>query len=102
VITVPAGQSSTSVATVTLPKAFGTDVNRLAIACPTAKFVAGTCPASSRIGSAEATTPLLPVPAHQPGHARAATGERAAERVADAHRARDAAAARLDRLRRRD
>jgi hypothetical protein len=61
VISVPAGQSSTAVAVVTLPKAFATNVTRLAKACQPAAFAAGTCPASSRIGSAEATTPLLPV-----------------------------------------
>jgi hypothetical protein len=51
---------------VTLPKAFATDVRRLAIACRPEAFTAGTCPASSRIGSAEATTPLLPVPLTSP------------------------------------
>jgi hypothetical protein len=59
VITVPPGQSSTAVAAVTLPKAFATAVERLAIACRPDAYTAGTCPASSRIGSAEATTPLL-------------------------------------------
>jgi hypothetical protein len=66
VISVPAGQSSTSVAAVTLPKAFATDVKRLSIACPTAAFVAGTCSAKSHIGTAVATTPLLPVPLTSP------------------------------------
>jgi hypothetical protein len=66
VISVPAGQSSTAVAAVTLPKAFATDVKRLSIACQPAAFTAGTCPATSRIGSAVATTPLLPVPLTSP------------------------------------
>ena len=61
VITVPAGQSSTAVAAVTLPKAIVTDIKRLAKACKPEAFAAGACPASSRIGSAVATTPLLPV-----------------------------------------
>jgi hypothetical protein len=59
VITVPPGQSSTATAAVTLPKAFVADVKRLRIACQPAAFAAGTCPASARIGSAVATTPLL-------------------------------------------
>jgi hypothetical protein len=66
VISVPAGQSSTAVAAVTLPKAFATDVKRLRIACRPAAFTAGTCPASARIGSAVATTPLLPSPLTSP------------------------------------
>ena len=66
VISVPAGQSSTAVAVVTLPKAFATNTTRLAKACQPAAFAAGACPASSRIGSAVATTPLLGVPLTSP------------------------------------
>ncbi len=66
VITVPAGQSSTAVATVTLPKAIVTDITRLGRACKPEAFAAGACPASSHIGSAVATTPLLPVPLTSP------------------------------------
>ena len=66
VITVPAGQSSTAVATVTLPKAIDTDIKRLGRACKPEPFAAGTCPASSHIGSAVATTPLLGVPLTSP------------------------------------
>jgi hypothetical protein len=63
VITVPAGQSSTAVADVTLPSAIGIDLKRLSRAC--APGVAN-CPASSRIGSAVATTPLLEAPLSSP------------------------------------
>ena len=59
VITVPAGQSSTAVAEVSLPPALGLDLNKLAKACAPAQFQAGACPPSARIGSATATTPLL-------------------------------------------
>jgi hypothetical protein len=59
VITVPDGQSSTATAEVTLPGAIGVDLRRLAKACAPAAFAAGGCPATSRIGSATATTPLL-------------------------------------------
>jgi hypothetical protein len=59
VITVPPGQSSTAVAAVTLPRAIGVDVRRLAKACAPAAFASAACPPSSRIGTATATTPLL-------------------------------------------
>jgi hypothetical protein len=59
-ITVPAGHAATAVASVGLPRAFALDLRGLAKACSAAAFGAGACPASSRIGSATATTPLLP------------------------------------------
>jgi hypothetical protein len=59
VITVPDGQASSAIAEVVLPHAIGIDLRRLAKACPPAAFAAGTCPTSSKIGSAVATTPLL-------------------------------------------
>ena len=60
VITVPAGHAATAVASVGLPRAFGIDLRGLGKACPAAAFAAAACPASARIGSATATTPLLP------------------------------------------
>jgi len=57
VITVPAGQSSTASAEVALPKSLSVDLTRLAKACGPG---VNPCPASARIGSATATTPLLP------------------------------------------
>ena len=60
VITVPAGHAATAVANVGLPRAFGIDLRGLGKACPAAAFAAAACPASARIGSATATTPLLP------------------------------------------
>jgi len=66
VITVPAGQASTAVANVGLPPPLATDLSRLSKACAPDAFAAGACPASSRIGSAVATTPLLPTPLASP------------------------------------
>jgi hypothetical protein len=86
VITVPAGQSSTASAEVALPRAIGVDLQKLASACAPAAFAATACPASARIGSAKATTPLLdapltspvtlavPAPGELPGLALALTG----------------------------
>ncbi|HEX6025622.1 MAG TPA: hypothetical protein VFZ00_26755 [Solirubrobacter sp.] len=63
VITVPAGQSSTATAEVSLPRAIGVDLKRLNRAClPDVAM----CPAASRIGSAVATTPLLDAPLTSP------------------------------------
>jgi hypothetical protein len=59
VITVPDGQSSTAIAKVDLPNAIGIDLMQLSKACPAAAYAAGTCPASSQIGTASASTPLL-------------------------------------------
>jgi hypothetical protein len=59
-VIVPAGQAATSVANVGLPPALGIDLRRLAKACAPTAFAAGSCPASARIGTATATTPLLP------------------------------------------
>ncbi|WP_028062592.1 hypothetical protein [Solirubrobacter soli] len=59
-VLVPAGQAATSVANVGLPPALGIDLKRLAKACSPTAFAAGSCPATARIGSATATTPLLP------------------------------------------
>jgi hypothetical protein len=66
VITVPAGQASTAVAKVDLPKAIAIDLRQLAKACPADRYAAGTCPASSVIGTATAATPLLPTPLSGP------------------------------------
>lgn len=59
-VIVPAGQAATSVANVGLPPALGIDLRRLAKACAPTAFAAGACPATARIGTATATTPLLP------------------------------------------
>jgi hypothetical protein len=60
VITVPEGQSSTAVADVALPQMLGLDLKKLSKACGAPQFQAGACPSSARIGTATATTPLLP------------------------------------------
>jgi hypothetical protein len=59
-VSVPAGQAATAVADVGLPRAIGVDLRRLSKACALAAYSAGACPASSRIGTATATSPLLP------------------------------------------
>ena len=59
-VLVPEGQAATAVANVGLPAAIGIDLKRLAKACSQAAFSANACPATSRIGSATATSPLLP------------------------------------------
>jgi hypothetical protein len=66
VVTVPDGQAATAVAKVDLPNAIGIDLMQLAKACPEAAYAAGTCPASSQIGTASASTPLLPAPLSGP------------------------------------
>jgi hypothetical protein len=66
VVTVPAGQAATARAEVALPPAVGLSVSKLARACQTAQYVAGQCPATARIGSAVATTPLLADPLKSP------------------------------------
>lgn len=59
VITVPAGQSSTAIAEVSLPPALGLDINKLAKSCAPAQYQGGACPPSAKIGSAVAATALL-------------------------------------------
>jgi hypothetical protein len=58
-ITVPAGQAATAMADVALPTAIGLDLRKLSRACSPGDFAANRCRATSRIGSATATTPLL-------------------------------------------
>jgi hypothetical protein len=59
-VTVPEGQAATAVANVGLPRAIGVDLRRLSKACGLAAFTANACAPSSRIGTATATSPLLP------------------------------------------
>lgn len=63
IITVPAGNAATAIADVTLPAILTLDLKRLAIACG---FGVSPCPASSQIGTAVATTPLLATPLTSP------------------------------------
>jgi hypothetical protein len=65
-VTVPAGNAATAVANVGLPPVLGTDLKRLAKACAPAVFAASACPATTRAGTATATTPLLPTPLTSP------------------------------------
>jgi hypothetical protein len=66
VVTVPAGQAATARAEVALPQAVGLSIARLRVACQPPAYAAGQCPATSRIGSAVATTPLLADPLTSP------------------------------------
>ena len=75
VITVPPGHAATSRAVVTLPaKELGLDLTAFSAVCTVAQRAASACPPETRVGSAVARTPLLPVPlagsvyvAEQPG-----------------------------------
>ena len=62
VITVPPGQAATRTVSVTLPPVVGVDLARLESRCTLAQAAAGACPPAARVGSAKATTSLLPVP----------------------------------------
>lgn len=53
------GEANTSSVAVTLPAGVAADPSRLRRACPLAQYEAGTCPATSVIGTATAVTPLL-------------------------------------------
>jgi hypothetical protein len=58
------GEAGLRRATVQLPDGIGGEFAKLApsLLCPVPNFEAGTCPASSRLGSAVATSPLLSQP----------------------------------------
>jgi hypothetical protein len=66
VISIPPGQSSTQRATVRLPGRTGLDLAAITGVCTSAQAAADACPASSRIGTVSAQTPLLPVPLSGP------------------------------------
>ena len=56
------GDAALDTARVTLPHALGPNPAALSRVCPAASFAAGTCPATSRVGTATATSPLTPIP----------------------------------------
>jgi hypothetical protein len=62
VITTPPGHAVARSAAVTLPAGIGVDITRLRSICEGDALATGNCPAASRLGTAEARTPLLPVP----------------------------------------
>jgi hypothetical protein len=62
VITQPTEQAGQSSVTVTLPGIIAADLTQLGRACPPADALARKCPASSRVGSVLAATPLLAKP----------------------------------------
>lgn len=53
------GEANTKKVELLLPAGVSVDVNRINRACPIATFEAGGCPATSVLGKASATTPLL-------------------------------------------
>jgi hypothetical protein len=62
VITQGAEQANQTAATVVLPPALGVDFAQLNRACQPAQLAARACPASARVGTVRATTPLLAAP----------------------------------------
>lgn len=62
VITQPTEQAGQSSVTVTLPGIIGADLTQLSRACPVANALDRSCPATSRVGSVVAGTPLLAKP----------------------------------------
>jgi hypothetical protein len=59
-------QAALKSAEVTLPPSVGPNVDVLSIACPRVQADAGTCPASSRVGTATIASPLQPHPLSGP------------------------------------
>ncbi len=64
------GEANLSSVSATLPSQLPVRQSTLKMACPEATFNAspGSCPAASRVGSASAATPLLPVPLEGPAY----------------------------------
>lgn len=56
------GQANLRAVSVALPPALGVDLTRLRAVCGGPELDAGTCPPASRVGRAEAHTPVLPAP----------------------------------------
>lgn len=56
------GEANTKKVELLLPAGISVDVTRINRACPIATFQAGGCPATSRLGKAVASTPLLSTP----------------------------------------
>lgn len=59
-LTLPPGQANTQHVALLLPDGMAPDSERLRNACPLERAQAGSCPVTSRIGAASATTPALP------------------------------------------
>jgi hypothetical protein len=57
-----AGQAAMSKTVVSLPTGIGVDIKNLGAICTDAQLASTTCPASSKIGTVTANTPLLPTP----------------------------------------
>ena len=61
-------------AEVFLPSVVGSDLGPLTSPCPDAQFQAGTCPASTQVGTAVAASPFLSAPLTGPVHVVEAAG----------------------------
>jgi hypothetical protein len=61
-----AGESNVASAKITLPAAVNANLDGLSRACAQDAFAAGQCPATARVGSAVAVTPLLSAPLSGP------------------------------------
>jgi hypothetical protein len=62
VVSQAAGEATSSKVVVTLPQGVGPDLAALNVSCPSPDFDAGTCPDTTKVGSATAETPLLADP----------------------------------------
>jgi hypothetical protein len=62
VITQGAEQAGQAAVTVVLPGIIGADLTQLGRACPAAQILARNCPASAKVGTVAAATPLLAQP----------------------------------------
>jgi len=62
----PAGHAPLAGAQITLPAQVGADLAAMSKMCEYEAYLAGNCPAVSRVGTAEATSPLIPTPLSGP------------------------------------
>ena len=71
------GEANIKSVSVQLPKVFSARGTTLALVCPDATFRAdpATCPPGSRVGKAEAVTPLLPEPISGPAYLVGVSGQ---------------------------
>src|SRR3954451_14258493 len=59
-ISLPAGQANPSTVKIVLPATVAPNISQVGRACPPDVFAASNCPSNARVGSVEATSPLLP------------------------------------------
>jgi hypothetical protein len=61
-VTQPAGEAGTRTIKITLPSTVASSASSVPALCSEAQAASDTCPAASQVGTASATSPLLPVP----------------------------------------